>query len=443
MEKAHKQLKVKTHPFILMLISSVLLFFLLFNFIQSFKITGGFVLGSRAVKSQYQSSIPGVQINYRKENRDGRNLEAEYPFFNIPNVDSKISEFVNNSLERGSINQESSNYLLSYSFGFVNQNLLSFVLRTPTDSKGFTFNRQDGSILNIVDLIEADEDKVSNYVRFLGLDLYNQLTYTDQKFFIDNELNLVFLKDPGQEIISALELKEILNLEFLKIFVPDLEPRFVEYTNQKNKLKEQTNIYQTEALLENQTDIDCTLANTKCIALVVDGGPNEQYLNLLKTFDTLGVKATFYPTGKDILDKTDVFLQLLGSGHEIGSGTWSYPKLSELDKAAVEMEFNKTREIIWNTVGIVPNSFLPSFGEILPEQESAIPIEIIKGPKDTRDWELDDPQRIAQIATSNITPGQLILLHTLKPSTSEALPLIVEELEEDGYQFVTVSKLAN
>ena len=50
-------------------------------------------------------------------------------------------------------------------------------------------------------------------------------------------------------------------------------------------------------------------------------------------------------------------------------------------------------------------------------------------------------QNILDSALKNVTPGSILLLHVGAKHTVEALPILLERLQADGYTFVTVSDL--
>src|SRR5262249_45209142 len=61
---------------------------------------------------------------------------------------------------------------------------------------------------------------------------------------------------------------------------------------------------------------------------------------------------------------------------------------------------------------------------------------------DSDDCRTRDPQEVAaRVSPANVAPGEIILLHELQPWTLAALPTIVRNLREGGYEFATVGEL--
>jgi peptidoglycan/xylan/chitin deacetylase (PgdA/CDA1 family) len=59
---------------------------------------------------------------------------------------------------------------------------------------------------------------------------------------------------------------------------------------------------------------------------------------------------------------------------------------------------------------------------------------------DSRDWELRDGEAIYQTVMENIQNASIIVFHDDNPATVQALGVIIPELREMGYAFVTLSQ---
>lgn len=60
---------------------------------------------------------------------------------------------------------------------------------------------------------------------------------------------------------------------------------------------------------------------------------------------------------------------------------------------------------------------------------------------DTRDWQNQDPAAILAEVQSQTTPGAVILMHDVHPTTADALPSVIEWLQGQGYVPVTLGHL--
>ena len=61
---------------------------------------------------------------------------------------------------------------------------------------------------------------------------------------------------------------------------------------------------------------------------------------------------------------------------------------------------------------------------------------------DPRDWAVHDASAVEAAVISQVRDGDVILLHDLSDSSVDAALSIIDRLQEEGFQFVTVSQLA-
>lgn len=64
---------------------------------------------------------------------------------------------------------------------------------------------------------------------------------------------------------------------------------------------------------------------------------------------------------------------------------------------------------------------------------------------DTLDWSQKESTHIKENVLNNVRSGDIILMHSDedKTETEKALPLIIEELKNNGFQIVTLDILIN
>lgn len=60
---------------------------------------------------------------------------------------------------------------------------------------------------------------------------------------------------------------------------------------------------------------------------------------------------------------------------------------------------------------------------------------------DTLDWKSKNVESVLQIVKSQVEDGSIILMHDAYQSSVEAALQIVDILQEEGYEFVTVDEL--
>ncbi|NJL96954.1 polysaccharide deacetylase family protein [Candidatus Gracilibacteria bacterium] len=315
---------------------------------------------------------------------------------------------------------------------------MSFVLKTSEGNRGFVFEKSTSNLLRLDEVLVEDE-KILEFVRFTGQDLYQELTDSSRDYFISKDYSVEFSSPDGIKRISLFDLDQVLK-ETITKYIPDYNERLLTHqgniAKEKNKSRE---LYKRD-ILEAQENIDCE--DVSCVALTFDGGPNEKMLEIIKTLDTLEARGTFYVIGQDIFNKSDIFKNSLSKGHEFGNATWSHKDLKELSDEQAREEYSKAQEIIWNIGGIWLPTFRPPFGSFDETKSSLIDSKIIKWDVDSVDWKEDaEARNIANLVTSKTQRNDIVLMHSLNQATNDSLPIIINELRADGYEFVTVSKL--
>jgi len=183
----------------------------------------------------------------------------------------------------------------------------------------------------------------------------------------------------------------------------------------------------------------------KYIALTFDDGPSPSVTpQILETLKQYSAKATFFMVGSRVLSYPELALQVAGEGHEIGNHTGNHSNLSKLSEEQIRQEIIGSSQVIESIIGESPTFFRPPYGVYNPSVEK-VALEhnspIILWSVDSLDWKNRKAENVHQLVKENIAPGAIVLLHDIHQSTADALPILMAELSNEGYQFVTVSEL--
>lgn len=188
----------------------------------------------------------------------------------------------------------------------------------------------------------------------------------------------------------------------------------------------------------------------KVIALTFDDGPNGRYtpqvLNILKKYD---IKATFFVLGENVADYPEILKRTHQDGHTIAMHSYDHQFLPRLSENAITENLTNNSQIIYKTIGLKPLLFRPPYGQCSVESRNAVRVLDLK----TIMWSSssDDylanritAQKIASDIISLAGPGGIIMLHDGggdRHKTVQALPVIIETLQGNGYKFLTVNEL--
>jgi len=198
--------------------------------------------------------------------------------------------------------------------------------------------------------------------------------------------------------------------------------------------------------------IKCGNTDEKLIALTFDDGPDEdftpQILDILKKYN---VKATFYVIGQKVQYNKKIIKRQHEEGHEIGNHTYTHINVSKNGYNKIKKEIGDTQSAVKSVTGVYPKTFRPPYRaiskdmcDIIKEKNMNI---VLWSYVDARDWESPGVCSIVKSIESGIQNGCIILLHDYnkirapKSQTIEALDIIIPNLLEKGYKFVTISQL--
>ncbi|MDE6688110.1 MAG: polysaccharide deacetylase family protein, partial [Lachnospiraceae bacterium] len=180
----------------------------------------------------------------------------------------------------------------------------------------------------------------------------------------------------------------------------------------------------------------------KMVALTFDDGPNVLYTErLLDGLAERDVKVTFFLIGKNAEAHPEIVRRIAEEGHLIGNHTYSHLKLTAGNEAEFLEEINRTGEIISDITGSTPVFCRPPFGVWNTRYEERLGIIPVLWDVDPRDWCTFDTQTVANRILSDCHDSAIILMHDEYETSVEAALLVIDELKQQGYTFVTVDKL--
>lgn len=178
------------------------------------------------------------------------------------------------------------------------------------------------------------------------------------------------------------------------------------------------------------------------VAITFDDGPNPDYtIKLLKGLKKRGVKATFFVLGKEVELYPEILQKIDAEGHLIGVHSYKHVNLSQLSDEQAREQVDRTNQLIYDVTGNYANYIRPPFGcwkEDL-DYESRM-IEVLWD-IDPRDWATDSADLVTSRVLHAVKDGSIILLHDSSESSVQAAFAIIDALQQQGYEFVTVDEL--
>jgi len=180
----------------------------------------------------------------------------------------------------------------------------------------------------------------------------------------------------------------------------------------------------------------------KLVAITYDDGPCRYTNDLLDIYEQYGSVATFFEVGQLMSSQPEALKRMDSLGHEIASHTWSHKDLAKATDGQILEQLDKTDSALMEITGKKTTLMRPPYGSVSKRSRQVCDKPMIGWSVDTLDWKYRNADKvIASVKGESDLEGDVILMHSLYPSTVEATRVLVPWLIENGYQLVTVSEL--
>ncbi|MGI6552355.1 MAG: polysaccharide deacetylase family protein [Bacillota bacterium] len=181
------------------------------------------------------------------------------------------------------------------------------------------------------------------------------------------------------------------------------------------------------------------------IALTFDDGPSPKWTpKYLEILEKHGAQATFFVVGEKAMSYPEQLRAVVSAGHELGAHSLFHQRLAGFSSLEMLRDLRATQAIIAAVAGVEASLFRPPYGEY---NEDLLAAALSLGQRtilwnmDPKDWTSPSPDYLVKQVVSKAKDGAIILLHEGKKNTWQALPKIIEGLQDRGFSLVTVSEL--
>ena len=203
--------------------------------------------------------------------------------------------------------------------------------------------------------------------------------------------------------------------------------------------------------------------NRPHVALTFDDGPNPHYTyRILSMLSTYQVKSTFFVVGQSTKNFPSVIDAIIRDGHELANHTFTHPRLDTLSEDGVSLEISSMQSLLHRISPHTTFYFRPPGGRynqivlnVLQRQN----ISMVLWDVNAGDYHMQKPdalvspypyahntyQKSAESMVRHIVKktqnGSIILLHNTDGETIRAIPMIIQQLRQKGFSFVTLNQL--
>lgn len=167
----------------------------------------------------------------------------------------------------------------------------------------------------------------------------------------------------------------------------------------------------------------------------------EGIMEILKEYNTGG---TFFLVGFWTDKYADIVKKIDENGFEIGTHSNTHPDMAKLSAEQIKQELEASIKLITDITGKDVKLFRAPFGSynnILIDTADSMGLKTIQWDVDTLDWKGLSGEEICSRVLSKVQNGSIILCHNNSDHILEALPLILDRLQKQGYKITSVGDL--
>lgn len=170
----------------------------------------------------------------------------------------------------------------------------------------------------------------------------------------------------------------------------------------------------------------------------------EPILDILKNKGV--TNATFFLSSPWSKTHPEIVKKIVDGGFEIGSHGHKHDNYSQYSDDEIRKQIQTAGDVLTDMTGRTPNLIrLPNgdFDKRVLQIAESMNYKVIQWDTDSLDWKNPGVNTIVSRVVTKAHPGDIILLHASDSckQTHEALPVIIDQLRAQGYEFVTVSQM--
>ena len=166
--------------------------------------------------------------------------------------------------------------------------------------------------------------------------------------------------------------------------------------------------------------------------------------SLLETLEKEHVRVTFFTVQFWAEKYPDYIKKISDMGHEIGTHSATHSYMSRLSETEIKTELETSCAAIEKVTGKEVELFRPPYGDyddLLIDTSNAMGLYPIQWDVDSLDWKDLSASDIASRIVSQAKSGSIILMHNNGLHTAEALPIVIDTLKANGFEFVPIGEL--
>lgn len=165
---------------------------------------------------------------------------------------------------------------------------------------------------------------------------------------------------------------------------------------------------------------------------------------LLKILEDANAKATFFVTGEFCDNYPEDVKKFYDAGHSVQNHSDAHPHVEGMNINDLIEDTRECSRKIKMITGEEPTLYRAPYGEYDNTVMTTIEgmgLKVIQWSVDSIDWEDPDAYTILSRTTTKTESGSILLFHNDLDNTTEALPSVLTELLQQGFEFVCVEDM--
>lgn len=170
----------------------------------------------------------------------------------------------------------------------------------------------------------------------------------------------------------------------------------------------------------------------------------DKTLSILEILKQYNVNATFFMVGFWVEKYPEMVRSIDEQGIEIGTHSNTHPDFTDLSETQMSLELETSINSIKKITAKDVNLFRAPYGaynNTLLNLTDKLGLKTIQWDVDTLDWKGLKGIEICERVMSKVSNGSIILCHNNSDHILDALPLMLERLQNAGYEVVSVGEL--
>ncbi len=200
-----------------------------------------------------------------------------------------------------------------------------------------------------------------------------------------------------------------------------------------------------QRLIDAGQPVYCGAGTKPLVALTFDDGPGPNTLSTIGELRQAGVTATFFEVGKLLGEPMFAGIPRAAARFGVvGDHTWDHISMDGLSASELDQEIGRTRTALERLTGRRVELFRPPLGQHDEQVDAYLRshgLLDILWTIDSRDSQGASADKIYRTVRDGLSPGDIVLLHENRGTTQDALPRILNLIEQRGYRAVTVPQL--